>query len=131
MARTAAPAPAADTAKRARPLPPAMVSLGGVIVVALLAALHTAVAAVTTRLLRVRLETAWGPVVFAMVLVPLALVTSTIVLTGALGLGTDLGGQDVAWFLLVVVPLGLGLAIDYLWMPPPAAVELPGPAEAE
>ncbi|MDZ7700779.1 MAG: hypothetical protein U5J98_01230 [Halobacteriales archaeon] len=105
-----------------------MVSLGGAVVVGILVAVHTVAAAVATRLLRVRLETAWGPVVFALVLVPLALVASTIVVTGALGLGADLGGPDVAWFLLVVVPLGLGLAIDYLWMPPPDAV---GPPAAD
>ena len=106
-----------------------MAGLAGLAVVAALAAVHTGAAAVTVRLLRVRMDTGWGPVAAALVVVPLVLVASTLVVAGGLGLGADLGGPDVAWFVLVVVPLGLGLAIDYLWMPAPEDVELPEPAE--
>lgn len=108
-----------------------MVSLGGVLVVGVLVGVHTLIAAVTTRLLRVRLTTAWGPVVFSLLIVPVLLVTSTFVITGGLGLGTDLGGPSVGLFVLVVVPMGVGLAVDYLWMPAPEEVELPESLELE
>lgn len=104
-----------------------MVGLAGLVGLVLLVAVHTAVAAVTTRLLRVRLTTRWAPVVFALVIVPVLLVASTLFVAGGLGLGPDLGSPQVVWFVLIVVPLGLGLAIDYLWMPPPDEVELPAP----
>ncbi len=106
-----------------------MAGLVGLAIVAAMAAVHTVVAAVSVRLLRVRLETPWGPPAAALVLVPMVLFASTLVVAGGLGLGADLGGADVAWFVLVVVPLGLGLAIDYLWMPAPEDVELPEAAE--
>lgn len=106
-----------------------MVGLGGVIALAVLVAVHTLIAAVGTRLFRVRLDTNWAPLVVALVLLPLVLVASTIVVGGGLGIGPDLGGPSVALFVLVVVPIGLGLAIDYLWMPAPEDVELPASAE--
>lgn len=108
-----------------------MVSLAGVLVVGILVAVHTAIAAIATRLLRVRLASAWGPVVFSLLLVPVLLVASTLVVSGGLGLGADLGGPSVALFVLVAVPMGLGLAIDYLWMPAPDEVERPEAADPE
>lgn len=106
-----------------------MVSLAGAVVVAVLVGLHTLVAAVVTRLLRVQLTTRWAPVVFATAIVPVVLVASTLLVTGGLGLGPDLGSPGLALFLLVAVPLGLGLAVDYLWMPAPEDVELPASRE--
>lgn len=102
-----------------------MVGLAGLVGLVVLVAAHTLVAAVTVRLLRVRLTTRWAPVVFALAIVPVVLVASTLVITGGLGLGPDLGSARLALFLLVAAPLGLGMAIDYLWMPPPDEVELP------
>ena len=109
----------------ARPIPVGMVSVGGLVVVGVLVGLHTLAAAVGTRLLRVRLTTAWGPVVLALTLLPILLVASTLAVGGGLGIGPDLGSPAVALFVLVAVPLGLGMAIDYLWMPAPEDVELP------
>lgn len=106
-----------------------MVGLGGAVALALIVAVHTLVAAVGTRLLRVRLSTDWAPVVVALVVLPLVLVASTLVVAGGLGLGPELGGPSVAMFVLVVVPMGIGLAVDYLWMPAPEDVELPAPEE--
>ncbi|MFB6353414.1 MAG: hypothetical protein ABEJ92_04955 [Halobacteriales archaeon] len=97
---------------------------------AVIVAGHTLVAAVAVRLLRVRLASRWAPVVVALGVVPLLLVGSTLVLSGWLGLGPDLGSPTAALFVLVAVPLALGLAVDYLWMPPPEAVELPAPEES-
>jgi hypothetical protein len=102
-----------------------MVGLAGLVLLAVLVSVHTVVAAVAVRLLRVRFERRWTPVAAALVVVPMLLVASTLVVAGGLGLGPNLGNAGLAWFLLVVVPLGLGLAVDYLWMPAPEAVELP------
>lgn len=93
--------------------------------VVLLVAGHTVVAAVLTRLLRVRLSSRWGPLVYAAVLVPVVLVLSTMVLSGVLRLGPNLGEARTVLFVLVVLPGVLGVTIDYLWMPAPENVELP------
>jgi len=88
-------------------------------------ALHTVIAAVVTRFFRIRLETVWGSAVYAVVFVPMLLIASTLVLTGALGLGAAVGGKTTAVIIVVAVPLTLGFAIDLLWMPDPETVELP------
>lgn len=102
-----------------------MVGVGAAAGLVALVGLHTLVAAIATRFFRVRLSTRWAPVVFALAFIPVLLVASTLVVTGGLGLGPDLGSPGLAVFILVIVPLGLGLAVDYLWMPAPADVELP------
>lgn len=91
---------------------------------AVIVAVHTAIAAVLTRYFRVTLDTTWTRAIYAVVFVPLALVVSTIVLSGLLGLGGDLG-REVALVLSIGLPLALGLAIDLFWMLPPEEVELP------
>jgi len=106
-----------------------MVSIGGAILVGVLVAVHAVIAAVTIRLLRVRLSRSWGPVVLGLGIVPIVLVISTLVVGGAFGLGPDLRGRSIVLFLLVAVPLGLGFAVDYLWMPAPEAVDLPAGLE--
>jgi hypothetical protein len=102
-----------------------MVSVPGLLGLAVIVVLHTAIAAVATRLLRVQLSSRWGPVVYAVVLVPVVLVFSTLVLSGVLGLGTNLGDPRTAVFVLIAIPLALGVTIDYVWMPAPDEVELP------
>lgn len=102
-----------------------MVSVLGLLGLAVILAVHTAIAAVLTRLLRVRLSSQWGPIVYAVLLIPVVLVVSTLVLSGVLGLGSNLGDARTALFLLVAVPLALGVTIDYVWMPAPDEVELP------
>lgn len=106
-----------------------MVGVAAAVGLVLLVGLHTLVAAIVTRLLRVRLATRWTPIVFALTIVPLLLIGSTLVIAGGLGVGPNLGSPGMALFALVVVPLGLGLAIDYLWMPAPDEVELPASLE--
>lgn len=86
---------------------------------------HTAAAALLTRFFRVRLSTRWGPIVYALTLIPIVLLASTLVLSGLLKLGPNLGGPVIALFVMIVVPMALGLTIDYVWMPPPDEVELP------
>ena len=105
-----------------------MVSALGLLGLAVIVVLHTAIAAVGTRLLRVRLESQWGPVVYAVVLLPVVLVFSTIVLSGVFGLGSNLGDPWTVFFVVVAMPLVLGVTIDYVWMPAPDEVELPDAA---
>jgi cell division protein FtsW (lipid II flippase) len=100
-----------------------MVSVLGLVVLGVLVAVNTAVAAVLTRLLRVRLDTDWGTAVLVGFFVPIALVFTTIVLGSVLG--PDLGSRVTVFVLLVGVPLVLGVSIDVLWMPAPEEVELP------
>ena len=106
-----------------------MVALVPWLGLAVLVALHTLAAALVVRWLRVRLDSRWAPPLFALFVVPVLLVGSTLLVSGGLGLGPDLGSPGAALFVLVALPLGLGLAVDYLWMPHPDAVELPARLE--
>lgn len=105
-----------------------MVSVLGLLGLVVIVAVHTAIAAVLTRLLRVRLSSQWGPIVYAVLLIPVVLVVSTLVLSGVLGLGSNLGDAGTALFVLVAIPLALGVTIDYVWMPAPDEMELPDTA---
>jgi len=104
-----------------------MVSALAIVGLAVMVVVHTAVAAIGTRLLRVRLSSRWAPMVYATILLPVVLVGSTLVFSGVLGLGSDLGDARTALFLLVVVPVALGVTIDYVWMPAPEDVRMPDP----
>lgn len=86
---------------------------------------HTALTVVLSRFFRLQLDTTWGTALYVVVLIPLALVVSTMVLGGLLGFGGDVGGRDVALTLTIALPLSLGLAIDLFWLVPPEEVELP------
>lgn len=90
---------------------------------------NTAVVALLTRFFRVRLRTRWGGVTYAVLFGTLAVLTTTLILAGFLGLGPDLESRGAAVGVTVVVPLTLGLTIDYVWMPDPSSVELPEPAD--
>jgi hypothetical protein len=103
-----------------------MVSPLGVVVVVSIVAIQTAIAALLTRLFRVRLESWWGPVVFAVVVIPIVLTLTTLVLGRV---GPDLGSRDTVVFVMIGVPIALGLTIDYVWMPAPEEVELPATTE--
>jgi len=102
-----------------------MASVLALVGLAVIVGVHTVFAAVLTRLFRVQLSSRWAPLVYAVALIPLALVVSTMVLTGPLGLGPNLGDVRTVLFVLVVVPLVLGVTVDYVWMPAPEDVELP------
>ena len=86
---------------------------------------HTLVAAVMTRFFRVRLQTDWGTVVYATMLIPVALVVLTLVFTGVLGIGPDLGSNYAVLAVMVGVPAALGATIDVLYMRPPEQYDLP------
>jgi len=86
---------------------------------------NAGITALLTRFFRVRLDTRWGPVVYVLLLVPVVLVLSVLVLSGVLGLGPNLGSAALVVGLTVVLPMALGVAFDYFWMPAPDDVDLP------
>jgi hypothetical protein len=94
----------------------------------LVVVVHTFLAAVSTRFFRLRMNTRWGRALYAGIFVPLLLVASTILLTGALGIGSDVG-RTAAVMLVLVVPLILGYSIDLFWIPAPGEIDLPETAE--
>lgn len=90
---------------------------------------NTAIVALATRFFRVRLHTRWGSLLYAVVFGSVALVVTTLVLAGFLGLGPNLDSRGAVLGVTVVGPLTLGVTIDFFWMPDPADVELPEPAD--
>lgn len=102
-----------------------MVSLASAIGLLVIIAVHTVFAAVATRFFRIRLDTQWGAAVYSLLLIPILLVVSTLVLSGALGLGADLGSQAMVVMFVIAIPLALGFTIDVFWMPHPDDIEVP------
>lgn len=86
-------------------------------------AVHTLIAAVTTRYLRIRMRTRWGQVLYAVLLVPLVLVVTTLVF-GQLPL---VRFDDPATVVAVMIgaPFVLGATIDVLYVPAPDEYDLP------
>ncbi len=104
-----------------------MLALFGFVSILALVAFHTLLAGVTTRFFRLRLSTSWGSVVYTIVLTPMLLLISTLFFTGVLNLGTgvNLGTPAIVIGLFVALPVVLGAAIDYLYVPSPDEYELP------
>ncbi|WP_254536078.1 hypothetical protein [Halomarina litorea] len=100
-----------------------MATLLGVLGLLVIVGVNTAVAALFTRFFRVRLDTQWGPVVFTLFITPVAMLAVTLVLGSFLGF--DLGSTGAVVAIALVLPLALGVAFDYFWMPAPDDVELP------
>lgn len=95
------------------------VLFGGVLV------LHTLASAVLTRFFRVRLETQWGWVIYTLSVVPVVLVVSTLLFSGVLGIGVDLGTPAAVVAVLVGMPMIVGITVDVLYVPSPEEYELP------
>ena len=102
-----------------------MVSLLAVLGLVVLVGAHTALTALLTRFFRVRLATRWGAILYALTVIPFLLLVSTLLASGLFRLGPDLGDPVTALFVMIGVPVALGLTIDYVWMPPPDEVEVP------
>ena len=102
-----------------------MVSVSAAIGFVVIVGLHTLMATVATRYFRVQLKTQWGSAAFALLLTPLLLVVSTLVLSGVLGIGGNLGDRNTAVFVVVLLPLVLGYSIDMFWLPAPEEIDLP------
>jgi len=86
---------------------------------------HTMLAAVMTRFFRLRLDTQAGWIGYSLGLSPILLFISTLVVTGGLGLGPNLGSPLVVFAILIGLPVALGVTIDLLYVAQPADVELP------
>jgi len=100
-----------------------MVSAIDAVGLVVLLAANTALAAVLTRLFRVRMTTRWGGLLYTLLLTPLALVVVTLLVGQALG--PNLGDGATVFGVTVLVPLTLGVAVDYFWMPSPDEVDVP------
>jgi len=108
-----------------------MVSAADAIGLVIIVLLNSAVAALLTRFLRVRLHTPWGSAIYVMFLGPIVLLGLTLVLSGVLNLGGDLGSPAAVLLLTIALPLSLGATFDYFWMPAPDEIELPEQRDAE
>jgi len=100
-----------------------MVSAIDVVGLVVLVVANTGLAAVLTRLFRVRMATRWGGLLYTLLLTPLVLIVVTLLIGQALG--PNLGSASTVLGLTVLVPLTFGIAFDYFWMPDPAEVEVP------
>jgi hypothetical protein len=100
-----------------------MVSLAGVVGTLVLVGLNTAIAALLTRFFRVRLDTRWGPVVFTLFITPVVLIVPTLLLGSVVP--PVFGSAAALIAIAIALPLTMGVAFDYLWMPSPEEVDLP------
>ena len=107
-----------------------MVTTVGLVGIAVLVVVHTALAAIVTRLFRNRLETGWGGAIYAAIGGGFVLFVSTLVLSGIFGIGGNLGSRYTAVLVVIAMPLLLGITFDYFWMPSPDEVELPESLES-
>lgn len=102
-----------------------MVDVAGAIGLVVILGINSAIAAVLTRFFRVRLDTDWGTAVYVLFFGPIVLFVVTLVLSGVLNLGANLGTPAAVVVLTIVLPLSLGAAFDFFWMPAPEEVEIP------
>jgi hypothetical protein len=102
-----------------------MVSVLDLALLGVLFGVHTLVAAVMVRFFRIRLTTDAGAAAYSLVFVPVVLLVTTLVFTGLLGLGADLGSGAAVVGLLIGAPLVLGATVDVLYQPDPEEYELP------
>jgi len=68
-----------------------MLSIIGFVLFGLVLVGHTLIAAVCTRFFRLRLETQLGWISYALFIPPVILLASTLVVSGVLGIGPNLG----------------------------------------
>ena len=86
---------------------------------------HTLLAAVLTRFFRLRLDTQFGWVIYVLTLIPVILFISTLVFTGLLQIGPNLGSPTVVFGVMIGLPIAVGLTLDLLYVAQPDEVELP------
>ncbi|MFA9518204.1 hypothetical protein ACERIT_13480 [Halopenitus sp. H-Gu1] len=106
-----------------------MASIVGVLAFLVVLGIHTLLAAVITRYLRLRLSTIWGTAIYVAFLVPVVLLISTLVFSGPLGIGVDLGTPTAVLAVMILLPGTLGVAIDVLYVEHPDEYDLPEPTE--
>lgn len=101
-----------------------MVSVVDAVGLVVILGANTAVSALLTRLFRVRLNTKWGSVLYSVLLIPLVLLVVVLLLGGA-GLGPDLGATTTVLGVTILLPMAVGMTVDYFWQPAPDEVNLP------
>lgn len=99
-----------------------MAAFADVVGVVVIVAINATLAAILTRFFRLQLATWWGSGLYAVVLIPIVQLIVLLVASGLFGLGGAMD-RSSAIVVTIVVPLGLGAAIDAFWMPPPKAVD--------
>ena len=103
-----------------------MVSAVGLLGLLVIVLLNSALTALMTRFFRVRMNTRWGSLIYAILLCPIAMFVVLLVLSGPLPLGEGLSLSTNATLLVTIgIPLAVGMTFDYFWMPSPDEVELP------
>lgn len=102
-----------------------MVSALSLVLFVVLLVVHTLLAAVLTRFFRITLDSSTGKAFFTVVAIPVVLVASTLVFTGIFGIGPRLGSPVLVFAVLVFGPQAIGALVDYLYVPPPEAYDLP------
>ena len=102
-----------------------MVALVSLLLFGAVLVVHTLLAAVLTRFFRLRLDTQWGSVLYAALVIPFVLLVSTLVFSGVLGVGVDLGSPANVVAVMIAIPLIFGYVVDVLYMPSPDEYELP------
>lgn len=108
-----------------------MASAVEVLGLVVLVAINTAVAALGTRFLRVRLHTRVGSAIYVATLVPVALFVVTMAYDVVIRLLPDLGSPAAVIGVAVVLPMALGVTVDYVWMPAPGEIDLPDSPEGD
>jgi len=102
-----------------------MLSIIGLVLFGLVLVGHTLIAAVCTRFFRLRLETQIGWVVYSLFIPPVILLASTLVVSGVLGIGPNLGSPVVVFGVMIGLPVAVGITLDLLYVAQPDEVELP------
>lgn len=92
---------------------------------AVVIAIHTVIAVVGVRFLRVRLGTTWAPFVYAVVFLPVVYVPTTVLFSGFLAAGGARISSGTLFTVVFFLPLAMGIAIDIFWLPHPAEVDVP------
>jgi hypothetical protein len=101
-----------------------MVSVLSMVLLGVVAVINTLIDAVMTRFFRIRLKTRTGSVIYALLLVPVVLLVTTMLF--GLVIPWDEGlAVPVLLGVWIAMPLALGFTIDVLYVPPPDEIELP------
>lgn len=100
-----------------------MVSPAAMAGLVVLVAIHTVLAGIATRFVRLYADTSVGVLTGIAIAIPGLLFASTLVLSGAFRLGIDLGDPALAALVAIGLPAGLGATIDYLWVASPEEVD--------
>lgn len=100
-----------------------MVAAGEVLGLVLLIAINTMIAAIGTRFFRLLLDSRIASVVFGVVFITMALLASTLILSGVFHMGFDLQDTFIATIVTIIIPFALGATIDLVWVETPEEVD--------